>query len=309
MEAVNPAPYVVPFDSRVGASVFPHEPIRRPASPDRMALTRSWASSPPAQTVELAQCWHELAGGRRQIADSSCSDEYYFLLLTRAVKPRRARRGLGARNFRVLSQVLLTPSRKQLSAQIGFSASSIAALSKQSLTAIGLSCTASRAPALLIMAAGAASAQTFGAAGWIGERLLIAPHFELVRAPRPELQFASAFSRAEFDVAQRLLEGDNYAEIAARRQTSARTIANQVASVFRRVGVSGRSELAQRLLLRPSQSGAIDVPTRLRPQPAQLPPQGHSGNSRVSVRIGGAASAPLDAASGAVLDGAEETGF
>jgi DNA-binding CsgD family transcriptional regulator len=170
------------------------------------------------------------------------------------VKPLRVRRGIRARNFRVLNQMLLTPSRKQLAVALGLSASSIATLSKQCLDSIGLSCTPCTAPPLLIIAAGAACAQ---ASSPTGERWILAPHFELIRAARPELKFAGAFSRAEFDVAQRLLEGNSYAEIARCRQTSARTIANQVASIFQRVGVSSRNELTQRLLLDSASLGEI----------------------------------------------------
>jgi len=171
------------------------------------------------------------------------------------VKPGGARRGIRTRNFRILNQILLTPSRKQLAIELGLSASTLAALSKQCLNSLGLSCTPCTAPPLLIMAAGAACAQAAGATGTpsaTAERWALAPHFELIRAARPELKFAAALSRAEFDVAQRLLEGNSYAAIALSRQTSARTIANQVAAVFHRLGVSGRPELAQRLLLDPA---------------------------------------------------------
>jgi DNA-binding CsgD family transcriptional regulator len=214
-----------------------------------MASIRLWAPSTPVQTIDLAQCWHELASGRQQIADSSASEEHYFLLLTRCAKVGRARRGIRARNFGVLNRVLLTPSRKQLSLEVGLSTSSIAALSKQCLELIGLSCTPYTVPPLLIMAASAASTPISGQLGVSGERWTLAPHFEVIRAPRPELEFASAFSRAEFDVAQRLLEGNSYAQIARHRRTSTRTIANQVASIFNRVGVSSRHALAQRLLI------------------------------------------------------------
>jgi len=214
-----------------------------------MASIRLWAPSTPVQTIDLAQCWQELASGRQQIADSAASEEHYFLLLTRSAKVGRARRGIRARNFQVLNRVLLTASRKQLSLEVGLSTSSIAALSKQCLELIGLRCTPHTVPPLLIMAASAARAQTSGRSGVGGERWTPQPHFELVRAPRPELKFAGAFSRAEFDVAQRLLEGNTYAQIARHRRTSARTIANQVASIFDRVGVSSRHELAQRLLV------------------------------------------------------------
>jgi DNA-binding CsgD family transcriptional regulator len=247
--ALDLNPHLVPFDCPLGLPVFSRASVLKPDRVDQGALNRPWATSPPVQTVELASCWQELASGRRQVADSAASDDHYFLLLTRAVKPVAARRGIRTRNFRVLNQVLLTPSRKQVALELGLSASSIAALSKQCLNAMGLGCTPCTAPPLLIMAAAADRAQASGATAATGERWLLAPHFELIRAPRPELRFAAAFSRGQFDVAQRLLEGNSYEQIAVRRQTSTRTIANQVAAVFQRLGVSGRNELAQRLLL------------------------------------------------------------
>jgi DNA-binding CsgD family transcriptional regulator len=247
--ALDLSPHLVPLESLAKPVVFPRASVLQPGPIDQGAFDGPWATSPPVQTIELATCWQELASGRRQIADSAASADYYFLLLTRVVKPAGARRGIRTRNFRVLNQMLLTPSRKQVAFELGLSASSIAALSKQCLNSIGLSCTPCTAPPLLIMAAAAARAQASGVTSATAERWLLAPHFELIRAPRPELRFAPAFSRAQFDVAQRLLEGNSYEQIAARRQTSTRTVANQVASVFERLGVSGRNELAQRLLL------------------------------------------------------------
>ena len=247
--ALDLSPYLVPLGSIPGPVGFARASVLQPAGPDPGGFDRRWATSPPVQTIDLATCWQELASGRRQIADSAASDDHYFLLLTRAVKPVGARRGTRTRNFRVLNQVLLTPSRKQLSLELGLSASSVAALSKQCLNAIGLRCTPCTAPPLLIMAAAAAHAQASGGSTLSGERWLLAPHFELIRAARPELEFATAFPRAQFEVAQGLLEGNSYEQIAARRKTSTRTVANQVAAVFQRLGVSGRNDLAQRLLV------------------------------------------------------------
>ena len=49
------------------------------------------------------------------------------------------------------------------------------------------------------------------------------------------------------DVASQFLEGATYAQIAERRRTSVRTVANQVSSVFRAFGVTGRFELIRAL--------------------------------------------------------------
>jgi DNA-binding NarL/FixJ family response regulator len=53
-------------------------------------------------------------------------------------------------------------------------------------------------------------------------------------------------SDAERAVAEALLEGQSNAEIAAARGVAVRTIANQVASIFRKLGVRSRTELAAR---------------------------------------------------------------
>jgi DNA-binding CsgD family transcriptional regulator len=51
-------------------------------------------------------------------------------------------------------------------------------------------------------------------------------------------------SPAEMDVVERVLEGRSNAEIARARGTALRTVANQVANVFRKVGARSRVELA-----------------------------------------------------------------
>ena len=51
-------------------------------------------------------------------------------------------------------------------------------------------------------------------------------------------------SAAEREVARLALEGRSNAEIASRRGTSACTVANQLAAIFRKLGISSRTELA-----------------------------------------------------------------
>ena len=52
-----------------------------------------------------------------------------------------------------------------------------------------------------------------------------------------------ALTRAELAVATALIEGASNREIAAARGSSVRTVANQVASIFRKLGVRSRGEL------------------------------------------------------------------
>jgi DNA-binding NarL/FixJ family response regulator len=66
----------------------------------------------------------------------------------------------------------------------------------------------------------------------------------------------SSLSAAEREVASAVLEGKCTAEIALERRRSARTIANQIASVFRKLGVNSRAELAAVLAARAMESAS-----------------------------------------------------
>src|SRR5688572_32550121 len=57
----------------------------------------------------------------------------------------------------------------------------------------------------------------------------------------------ASLTQAERAVALLVLDGRTDAEIATARGVSKRTVANQIAAVFRKVGVSSRVELAARL--------------------------------------------------------------
>lgn len=56
----------------------------------------------------------------------------------------------------------------------------------------------------------------------------------------------ASLSDAERAVIELLIEGLSYKQIGERRKRSARTVANQIASAFRKLGVRSRSELVAR---------------------------------------------------------------
>lgn len=67
--------------------------------------------------------------------------------------------------------------------------------------------------------------------------------------PAAPANLPADLSAAEREVLRWLLQGETNAQVAARRQTAVRTAANQVASIFRKIGVTSRAELAARLCL------------------------------------------------------------
>ncbi len=62
--------------------------------------------------------------------------------------------------------------------------------------------------------------------------------------PLPTVSMPAVLTPAERLVALDLLDGKSNPEIARARGTSARTIANQVAAIFRKLGVASRSDFA-----------------------------------------------------------------
>jgi DNA-binding CsgD family transcriptional regulator len=71
--------------------------------------------------------------------------------------------------------------------------------------------------------------------------------YQVIGIERPDSRLVSRLTPAEFLVARLLIEGKSHAEIAAQRRTTLRTVANQLATAFHRLGVSGRLGLIGQL--------------------------------------------------------------
>jgi DNA-binding NarL/FixJ family response regulator len=85
-----------------------------------------------------------------------------------------------------------------------------------------------------------------------GVRLFSLEHademFLVVSAPIEAPPYA-ALSPAELEIARALARGANNAKIARKRGTSQRTVANQVGSLMRRLGVQSRTQVATKMAL------------------------------------------------------------
>ncbi|HEX7604104.1 MAG TPA: helix-turn-helix transcriptional regulator [Polyangiaceae bacterium] len=112
----------------------------------------------------------------------------------------------------------------------------------------------------------AAAARKLG----VGSRveLIRTCHRDATRAPprvaAPAELTAATLARltpAENDVVLGILSGQSNAEIAARRRRSTRTVANQIASIYRKLGVSSRSDLAARAFMLPGPAMAVPSAT------------------------------------------------
>ncbi|MFO0567151.1 MAG: helix-turn-helix transcriptional regulator [Polyangiaceae bacterium] len=68
------------------------------------------------------------------------------------------------------------------------------------------------------------------------------------RLPKPTPELPAGLTNAERAVVALVLEGLTNAEIARERGSSERTVANQMASIFRKTGAAHRAELVSRIV-------------------------------------------------------------
>jgi DNA-binding NarL/FixJ family response regulator len=202
-----------------------------------------------AQAPQLAALWHELVAGTQRIHAVFHAGERFFVALEQqhggSSRP-------GSDRFAVLERVLLGESQKSIALELDVAVSTVSLACHACLSAMGARCAGARAPMILVMAVHAARGY-----GCASRRLLRHPAPDpartLLSVARPDRQLDARLSGAERQIARLLVEGCSYSEIARLRQTSQRTVANQVSAIFGKLRVSGRAEfLALLVRARPS---------------------------------------------------------
>jgi DNA-binding CsgD family transcriptional regulator len=200
-----------------------------------------------SQPVDLAWIWAKLTAGEVRVAGAFFTEQRCFVLLDPQTLPIQDAR-LAPRKLQVLERVLLRGGQKSVAAELGLAPSTIAIIAGSCLRAMGFDAGASRTPLLLTLAAHAYRGSTELRDARMSELSYGGRVYWVVGAARPEGWLADALSPAEYAVSRLLIEGKSHAEIAAIRKTSVRTVANQLAAAFHKLGVSGRSELICRLV-------------------------------------------------------------
>lgn len=205
--------------------------------PASVQLTR-----PADEAASLAALWTELLSGFCRVERTEFTPNTCSVVVSRAHRlAGDARAPLPARDIEILERSLLEGVRKSVAADFGLCPSSVAEILRRCFAFMGLSCWPSRIPLVLVMAAHAKASSPRA------EKLALTQNQQFLRqtigAARPDNELASLLSPAEFAVTRLLIEGRSYAEVARLRQTSRRTVANQLASGFHRLGISGRAEL------------------------------------------------------------------
>jgi len=198
-----------------------------------------------ATNLELATFWRELREGIWRFHDTFSTTERSYAIVRRPLE----RRPPDARKVEILEQVLLGTPAKVIALERRRSLSSITTGVHDCLRAMGLTGRASYASVLLTMSATALYRRDLARlSGRVSQLQVGNEAYTVVSAERPDLRFPVELSHAEAAVVRSLIAGHSYAEISGERATSQRTVANQLATAFRKLGVSGRRATIERLL-------------------------------------------------------------
>lgn len=185
-------------------------------------------------SIELARVWSEVREGRYQVASAAALGETYYLSLRRCV-PRR----IYSKSSLDEVELVLTKGTKRASIALEVAPSTLALRLKATLGEMKVPTKPSRVPLVLGLAIAAHRKELRLPVDLQKQPGEIDVRYSLL----PELK--ELLSPTEFAIATLLLAGGSHADLARQRNVSVRTIANQIGAVFRRLGVSSRTELIQ----------------------------------------------------------------
>lgn len=203
--------------------------------------------------VDLSDLWLRLNARELVMLAAAATDDSASLTLVTA-EPLRTDSSI-ERSSSILRRVLLGETQKSVAANCSIAASTVAMHCSRALTRMGAPKLTTRTPLVLVMAAHAS-------AGFGLPFAHVESESDGVR--RIVMRLSGSYSAphlsgVERDILRGLTCGLDNTEIAMRRGTSRRTIANQLGSLFRKFGVSGRGELLAKI----SRSVALHSPNVL----------------------------------------------
>ena len=185
--------------------------------------------------------WRELLGDNFAVSSIGRVDARFLVVLRRRPLRHTGQRALSPRQVQVIELLVQGRSNGEIADMLGARESSVVSHATRALGKLGLP---RREQAVVVAAAcrGPAGAQApvAGQGDIVGDRTTLCA--QACDASLAEL------TPALREVALLVAAGSTNAEIASLRRTSPRTVANQVADIFRLLRLTGRGRLTARLL-------------------------------------------------------------
>lgn len=194
-------------------------------------------------SATLRSVWSGLISGRFSVVSTNTTSAN----VTLRVQQRSVARA-HSRAARIFDAASCGELQKAVAIELGLAPSSVAAMLRQVTRGMGLSCKFSRLPLAVPLLRHMISRPELVSVRLEPRPLDRAKPVLVIEMSRCDDAIAAKLSKSEYEVACQVLEGCTYRQMASRRATSVRTIANQVSSVFKKLGVSGRFELLRSAL-------------------------------------------------------------
>ncbi|MEY4515052.1 MAG: hypothetical protein RLZZ450_7174 [Pseudomonadota bacterium] len=196
---------------------------------------RALAFEPLDEAAALSR-WHAVANGHYVMLDHVDTDERRYIVCFR-VEPRDAPAfALSRSEQTVIEHILLGARNKTIASMLGVSSPHVTGVAQRALQKLGVSSLTELTRVLRARRSLVLSDFELG-----GESLLALGYSE------PTANGLSQLTPAERRVAHALIEGSTHRGIALERGVSERTVASQIASIYRKLQVSGRRELTAML--------------------------------------------------------------
>jgi DNA-binding CsgD family transcriptional regulator len=184
--------------------------------------------------------WHGLVDGRWSLVDRFDTDGKRFVVAVKNDPAHPDPRGLTPGERQVAEYVGMGRSTKEIAYILGVSDAAVTNNSARVEEKLGLS---SRAEIASFFAQNGLR-RKLAEVAFADEQLLIGAY------PLIDAASVSCLTQAEREVTAQIIAGSTNFDIALRRGSSVRTIANQINSIFTKLNVRSRSELAARLQAR-----------------------------------------------------------
>jgi DNA-binding CsgD family transcriptional regulator len=227
-------------------------------SRDDEIVSRPRATTHAGLEVDWGSFWKRIAAGNLRIVESVCSETHCNLVLEETLDAEA--NPLSAADTRILERILVGESQKAIALDWHSATSTIATKAIRSFRSFGLVCSSSTVPTALVMLVHA----SLGRIPALNGEVTTAHDGRIsIGIQRPDNDLDGFFSAAERQVIAFLIEGITQREMAERRNTSPRTIANQVGSAYVKLRVSGRIAMIGFLLEKAAR--LRDVPLNRRP--------------------------------------------
>lgn len=175
--------------------------------------------------------------GRWSLVDKFDTDGKRFVVAIRNDPAYRDPRGLTRRERQIAELVGLGRTTKQISYALGVSDAAVTNCLAGAQHKLGL-CSRSELAAFF---AQNGLRRKLAEVAVAEEKLLVGAY------PLVDERLVANLTAAEREIVVHLVSGSTNGDIARRRGSSERTVANQVQSIFRKLGARSRSELASRL--------------------------------------------------------------